>query len=149
VAEVEFASAVEQGLFDVLLQNVSLVSAIVVFLLLFQDGFDFVQVQTHDNTVAPVRVLARFHNPRVVLVNVRVELGLFHFLDLLRNRVKVVQKLQVLIVFKSVLDVESQRQVVEHLFALFCVVLVHQAEQSFLVTNHVVVYQVVVDAGAG
>ncbi len=149
MAEVEFASAVEQGLFDVLLQNVSLVSAIVVFLLLFQDGFDFVQVQTHDNTVAPVRVLARFHNPRVVLVNVRVELGLFHFLDLLRNRVKVVQKLQVLIVFKSVLDVESQRQVVEHLFALFCVVLVHQAEQSFLVTNHVVVYQVVVDAGAG
>lgn len=83
MAEVEFASAVEQGLFDVLLQDVSLVSAVVVLLLLFQYGFDFVQVQAHDNAVAPVRVFARLHYPRVVLVNVRVELRLFHFLDLL------------------------------------------------------------------
>ena len=75
------------------MKDVGFVRAIVVFFFFLKDGLDLIKVETYDNTIASVGIFSGFDDPRVMLVNVRVQLLFFHFLDILRNRIKIVEEL--------------------------------------------------------
>ena len=40
------------------------------FFFSFQDGFDLVQLQAHDNSIASIRILSRLHYPRIELIRI-------------------------------------------------------------------------------
>ena len=53
------------------------------------------------------------------------------------------QKLEVFFIFQPILDMKCQGQKVKDIEIHFFVVITHGIEQSFFVTNHVVVYQMI------
>ena len=56
------------------------------------------------------------------------------------------QELKIFFVLKTILDVEGQRQIIEHVLIPGLVILAHSAEKSFLVSKNVVVDQVILYA---
>jgi hypothetical protein len=142
VAQVELAFVVEKGAFDVGLHDVSSIAAIRVPISLFEDGFDFLQVEAHLDPVASVAILPRLHDPtvRLLLAAGLVQVALVYFLVAL---VVVLQELIELFVLETLLDVEGEGQVVEDLLSCLLVVVGHGVEEGLLVADHVVVYQVV------
>jgi hypothetical protein len=111
------------------------------FLFSLQNGLDLVQLQADDDPVASVRVFSWFDNPSVELmyrICVRfVSLG---------DGVEMLQKFEVFVVFDSVLDVESEGQVLKYILVLSCVVLGHCLEESLFVADHEIVRKVVVQS---
>lgn len=65
VPDVEFSAFVQQWILDVFLDDVGLVIAIVMFLLLLEDVIQLVNLIDHHDTVASVRQLPRLHNPDI------------------------------------------------------------------------------------
>jgi hypothetical protein len=137
VSDVELAFLVEEGAFDVLLQDVGFVGAVAVSPSAFEDGLDLVQGEADDDAVAAVGELARFDYPDVVGV---VEFGCFFAL------VVVLEEEVVLGVFVAVGEVEGEGEVVEDLFGLGLVVLAHGVEEGFFVAYYKVLAHVVLDA---
>lgn len=104
VSEIELPSFVQQRPFYVLLQDVGFISPITVGLPSLKDALDLVELETDYDAVSTIGVLSRFDDPRIELMNrlrvVFVVLG---------DGIVMLQKLQVFVVLKSVLDVEGQR----------------------------------------
>jgi hypothetical protein len=113
VAQVELPLLVEEWPLDVLLEDVGLGGAVIVFLFSLQDRLDFTQVKTDHDPVAAIRVLSWFHDPGVEFVN-----GLLIDLIVLGDGVEMLEELEVLVVFEAVLDVKGEREVVEHSLSL-------------------------------
>ena len=86
------------------MQDVCFIGAVTVSLLGLEDALDLVEFETNDDAVPAIGVLSRLDDPRIELVNrIRV------VLVVLGDGVVVLQKLQVLIVLESSLDVEGER----------------------------------------
>lgn len=140
VSEVEFAFEVEEGTLDVGLDDVGAETTVGVSISLLQNGFDFLESQAHLDAVTPVAVFSRFNNPSVVLLLLPLLLRLADFLG---PFVVIPQKLEISLIFKSLPDMKSQRQVIEHILLLLPIVVGHCIEEGLFVAEHVVVDQVV------
>lgn len=95
--------------------------------------------------MSSIAVLPRFDNPGVLHLLVR-QLLLIALVDLFVPFMIVPQKLEVSLVLKTFLHVESQREEIKHILVLFLIIVSHRVEQGFLVADHVVVYQMILHA---
>ncbi len=114
VADVELSLLVQQWALYVALDDVCFGTAIGVLFLFLDNVLNLFQSQAHLNAIASVGVFPRFDNPGVVLFAVLVALFLIVLLNLLAPLVVVFEELVPAVVFESVLNMESQRQVVKH-----------------------------------
>ena len=142
VAQVEFAFEVEEGTFDVGLDDEGAVGAVVVPFFFFEEGFDVFEGEAHFDSVSAVAVFSGFDDPGVVLLDFSFFLVVFG--DLFGSLLVILQEVEVLLVVEAVLDVEGEGEVLEDVVFLLAVVVGHRVEQGFLVPQHVVVHQVVV-----
>lgn len=55
------------------------------------------------------------------------------------------EEFEILVVLKSIFDVESERQVIKYLLMVVAVIFSHCLEESFLIANEKIVREVVVD----
>ena len=141
VAQVELSAVVQQGSLDVGLDDEGAVTAVWVFLSLFEDGFDLLESEAHLDAVAAIAVLSGLDNPGIVFLD--VPLFLTSPGDFFGPSVVVLEELEVLLVLEPVLDVEGKRKIAEHVFFDLCVVVGHGVEESLLVPQDVVVYEMV------
>lgn len=65
VSDVELPSLVEQGFFDVFLDDISFLCSVEVLLLLLQDGIEFIEFVNDCYSLSSVGQLTWFHNPNV------------------------------------------------------------------------------------
>ena len=141
MSQVELPLPVQQRLFDVFLDDISFKSAIVMFFLFFEDSFDLVEVETDDDSVAPIGVFSRFDDPGVEFVDA---VGIVP--GCLAEDVIILEKLEVLVIFESVFDVKGEGKMVEDVETQLGVILVHGLEEGLLVADDEVVEEVVVDS---
>jgi hypothetical protein len=120
VSKVELSALVEEGPFEVRLEDVGAETAIAVGLLLLDVVLDFLESAAVVDVPAAIAELARLDYPAVGA-----------FLALL---VELPQELEILLVLKPSSDVEGHRQIAFRLFvAEICL---HRAVQGFLIPNH-------------
>ena len=103
VPQIEFPLAVKQGFLDVFLDDVGFVCTIIVFFFFLEDCLYLLKIETDDDSVASVCVLAGFDDPGIELVD-RVGVAFVLFVD----RVVILQEFQILVIFYAVLDVKSK-----------------------------------------
>lgn len=123
--EIKLASFVQQRLLDVFLKDVSLVRAIIVFFFLFKYGFNLVEGQANNDAISSVGILAGLDNPGIVLINVAIKFLFLHFFNFLTNGIKILEKLQILIILQAILDMERQGQMIKHIDPNTCIILAH------------------------
>jgi len=142
MTKIEFASVVEERPLDVGLDDVGSIGPISILLPLLKHFFYVLESEAHFNPVASVAVLPRFNNPSIILLDFGFILVIFD--DFFGSFVIIPQKLKIFLIFKPILDMESQREIVKHLQIHLFVVIGHRIKQSLFIANHVVIYQVVV-----
>ena len=110
MSNIKLSPLIKEWLFNVLLQNIGLQRPITMFLLSPQYCLYLVDIQTYYNTIAPICILPRLHYPCVVLVNAITVLT-----NGFTDGIVSLTEFQVLVVLKTLLDVERQGQVVKHI----------------------------------
>ena len=145
VADVELPPLVQQRVLDVLLDDVGLVVAVLVLLLLLEDVVQLVDLLNHHDAVAAVRQLPRLHDPDVLqppppLLLLRPLLLVLLALDLL----ELLGEPHVFGVVHSFLDVEGERDDLEDVLLAQLVVALEVVVEGLLVADEVVELQVVV-----
>jgi hypothetical protein len=68
VSEVEFSLVVEEWSFDVGLDDVCAIGAIIVAFPLFEHIFDFLQSEAHFDAISPIAIFSRFNNPTIIFL---------------------------------------------------------------------------------
>jgi hypothetical protein len=68
MSEIEFTFVVEEGFFDVGLDDVGTISAIIIFLFGFKYCFDLLKRFTNFYTITTIRELTRFDNPNILFI---------------------------------------------------------------------------------
>ena len=134
-SDVELSIFVEKWFFDVLLDNIGSSAAVDVGVL--YQTFDVVKVFAHLNAATSICVLAWFYNPEVLTKFGKfVQRCLFIWvLQIMKYCLKFVE----LGISETFFDVESEWQVLVIFFSNCFVVDLHVVEDSFLVTEMVVV----------
>lgn len=115
MSEIEFATVVQEGFFDVGLDYVCAVGAVGVFLFCFYEGFYLLEGFAYFYAVATVGVLSRLNYPCALL---RLSLGL----RLLIPLIIVPQKLEIILIFQSLFNMKRMRKIIEHIIIFFLVV---------------------------
>ena len=123
---VELAILVKQGLLDVFLNDVT--AFVTVDLLRLNQRLDVVEVATDLNATAPVRVLARLHNPERVAI-----LGVFLQRFVILRVVETLHEFLKLTVGLTLPNMKSQGQVVEGVLASRFIVDLHVVVNGLLV----------------
>jgi hypothetical protein len=132
VTDVEFSFEVKERTLDVCLYDEGTITAITVSFSLLQDGLDLLKGQAHLYAVSTVAVFSRFNNPCVVFLMLSFLLaGSGYFL---RPLMIVPQKLKIILIFESVLDVEGKWQIIKHILFHFLIIVAHSIEEGFLIS---------------
>ena len=134
VPYIKLSPLVKQWFFYIFLQYISLQSSITMFLLFPQNCLNLINIQAHYYPITSIGVLPWFYYPCIVLMNAIAVLP-----NRFTNRIVSLTELQVLVVLKTLLYMEGQRQVVKYIFAYFRVVLTHCCKQGFLVSYYEVI----------
>jgi hypothetical protein len=95
--------------------------------------------------LTPIAVFSRFDNPSIFLLLLTAFISI-RLVDLFVPFMVVPQELKIFLVLKTILDVEGQRQIIEHVLISGLVVLAHSAEKGFLVSKNVVVDEMILHA---
>lgn len=103
---IEFPPPVEQRLLDILLDNIGLLLAIGVFLLLLYNGIELVYLIDYCYSLSPVGQLPRFYNPDILTT--------FHFL----HSFELIREAFVVGIIYSSFDVVSKGNDIEDIFVL-------------------------------
>ena len=127
-ADVELPSVVEQWIVDVLLDDAS---SLLRLRAVGHDLLDFFVVFGDLNSLTSVRVLSRFENPHVQLLVVHPV-------------VVVVREVLPVLVGKTILDVERDRQRIKWVLVHGLIVGLHIDEESLLVAQVVVIFYFIV-----
>jgi hypothetical protein len=136
-ADVELPTLVEQGLLEVLLNNVGALTAVDGCAI--NDLLDLIQIAAHCNPAATVCIFAWLHNPEAV-AEVRV-LGKNWVLIWVVENVHETLKLLVRVTF---FDVKRQRQIIKRVLTKRFVVALHIVVDGLLVAQVEVVFLMVV-----
>ena len=108
VPNIKFTFVVQEGTFNVSLHNMRPKSAILVSFSFLEQVLNFIEAQAHLNAHSPVAILPWLYYPGIVLLQPIFSLcGPFG--NLFIAFVIVPKKLKVLLIFDTVLDVESKR----------------------------------------
>lgn len=144
MSNVEFPLLVEEGFLYVALDYIGFRRPIGIFFFFLYDVLNLIQRQTHLDPVPPIRVLSRLYDPGIVLLS-RIVLLLIWLLDVFASFVIILKKLVPTVILKSVFYVKGQRKIVENVLIDGRVVVAHGVEKSLLVSNHIIVYQMVLE----
>lgn len=131
VAEVKLPTVVQQRPLDVGLHDEGAIAAVWVLLSLLDDGFDLLESQAHLYAIAAVAIFSRFDDPSIVLLD--MTFFLTGFGDFFGPLVVVFKKLEVLLVLKTIFDMEGQWEITEYVFFDLFIVVGHGVEEGFLV----------------
>lgn len=104
------------------------------FLFRFQDMFDLFQSFAHFDSISTIGKLSRLNNPHIKL------LGIF---SLFWSLMVMPQKLEIAFIIKPILNMESERKVIENIISLLLIIQSHCFEQSLLISNHIIIYQMI------
>lgn len=117
------------------------IAAVWILLSFLDDCLDLLEGEAHLDPIATVAVLSWLDNPSIVLLYMPFFLTCFG--DFLGPFVIVLDELKVLLVLKSILDVEGKRKITEDIFLDIFVIVGHRIEESLLIPQDVVIDEMI------
>jgi hypothetical protein len=144
VPDIEFSFEVKERTLDICLHDEGTVAAITISLSLFQNGLNLVKSKAHLYAITTVTVFSRLHYPSVVFLMFSFLLTAFGYF--LCPLMIVPQKLEILLIFKSIFNVKSEGKIIEYILFHLLVIVAHCVKESLLITKDIVIDKMVMHA---
>lgn len=141
MSDIEFSFEVKERALDVGLHDEGSITAVTVSFSFFQDGLNLIKSQAHLNAISTVTVFSRLDNPGIVFLKLAFLLTGFGYF--LCSFMIIPQKFKILLIFKSIFDVESKGQIIKNVLFNLLIIIAHSIKESLFVTQDIVVDEVV------
>jgi hypothetical protein len=144
VPDIELSFEVKERTLDICLHDEGTVAAITVSFSLFQNCLNLVKSKAHLYAIATVTVFSRLHYPSVVFLMLPFLLAAFGYF--LCPLMIVPQKLEIILIFKSIFNVKSEGKIIEYILFHLLVIVAHCVKEGLLITQNIVIDKMIVHA---